>query len=75
MHTQKYDEGQPGSSQATNLILSATAFNVTSVEEFKTQFSVVPLQYSSLQSLGLTAEQAQLKKDCKSIPYKISINS
>ena len=54
-----YDRGKPLSNQSTDLTLDATAFVVTSAEEFKKQFRVVPLYPASLEALGMTSAEAE----------------
>ena len=54
-----WDRGAPTSTQNSNIILSAEAFNVKNAEEFKKQYVVIPLQPVALIGSGYSAEQAE----------------
>lgn len=54
-----WDRGVPTSTQNSNIILSAEAFNVKNAEEFKKQYAVIPLQPVALIGSGYSAEQAE----------------
>ena len=54
-----WDRGVPTSTQNSNIILSAEAFNVKNAEEFKKQYVVIPLQPVALIGSGYSAEQAE----------------
>ena len=54
-----WDRGKPTSTQNSNIILSAEAFNVKNAEEFKKQYAVIPLQPVALIGSGYSAEQAE----------------
>ena len=53
-----YDRGNPLSMQSSTISLELSAFNVTSLEEFKNKFTVVPLTPQALMNMGLSAEEA-----------------
>ena len=54
-----WDRGAPTTTQNSNIILSAEAFNVKNAEEFKKQYAVIPLQPVALIGSGYSAEQAE----------------
>lgn len=54
-----WDRGKPTTTQNSNIILSAEAFNVKNAEEFKKQYVVIPLQPVALIGSGYSAEQAE----------------
>ena len=54
-----WDRGAPTTTQNSNIILSAEAFNVKNAEEFKKQYVVIPLQPVALIGSGYSAEQAE----------------